>query len=114
MRASQPTARTSVMAMTPSGVTSASGRPGAATVRPLALTKPCCTNVAGAGCTQLVASRDRVLRRGDVERRRGLELVDRAPGREQQAQAMVLGGVVDAHTQVDALHAAARDALPSR
>ena len=39
-RASHPTARSSVMAIVPSAVTSASGRPGATTVRPLALTHP--------------------------------------------------------------------------
>src|SRR3989442_2507092 len=62
IRASQPTARTRVTAMTPSAVTSASGSPGAATVRPLAETNPWWGKVGGAGCTQRLASRRAVWR----------------------------------------------------
>ena len=59
----QPTLRTSVTRMSPSGVTSASGSPGAPTTRPFAATKPCCANVRGAGWTHAVSSTGAVERR---------------------------------------------------
>ena len=57
-----PTLRASVTRMSPAGVTSASGSPGAPTTRPFASIQPCCGNRPGAGDSHPESSTGSVVR----------------------------------------------------
>ncbi len=92
-----PPARSSVTAMVPPGVTSASGSPGAPTVSPPAEIQPWCGKVVGRPMLPptVVGALGRP-RRG-VEGRRGPELVNRHTGRKQQSEPVVARGIVELH-----------------
>ncbi len=96
MRDSAPTLRTSVTRMSPPAVTSASGRPGAPTTRPLARDPSLVRERA-----RRAVNPPRVVRRGEValsrvERGRGRERRSGCAGRKAQAQTMVGRAVVEA------------------